>query len=261
MKKYIFAERNGIHIIDLQQTLRLTKDVAGFAVELGLSGGKILFVGTKKQAQEAIINNANKSGAFYITSRWLGGTLTNFETIKTRISDLNKLEKNKTENKPESKSIFELTKRETQKIEKNLSRLQKHFSGIKDMKKIPDAVFIIDIAKEDIAVKEASKLNIPIIALVDTDGDPTPIEHVIPGNDDAIRSIQLATSLVSDNYIYGCQLRLEKLAELAKQQELQKSQKQKISSGKEKNTPNIKPQEKQTEKVSGNKKTSTIKES
>ena len=233
MKKYIFAERNGIHIIDLQQTLRLTKEVAKFVVELGLSGGKILFVGTKKQAQESIINGANKAGGFYVTNRWLGGTLTNFETIKKRISDLNKLESNKSGNKPQTKSIFELTKRETQKIEKNLSRLQKHFGGIKDMKKIPDALFVVDIAKEDIAVKEATKLNIPIIALVDTDGDPTPVAHVLPGNDDAIRSIQLATSLIVDNYIYGCQLRLEKLAEMAKQKEIEKAEKQKISSEKE----------------------------
>ena len=131
------------------------------------------------------------------------------------------------------------------------------------MKQIPDAVFIIDVAKEDIAVKEAFKLNIPIIALVDTDGDPTPIEHVIPGNDDAIRSIQLATSLVADNYIYGSQLRLVKLADLAKQQELEKAQKQKISSGKEKNTANAnveKPQQKQTGKVSEKKKTTETKE-
>ena len=237
MKKYIFAERNGIHIIDLQQTLRLTKEIAKFVVELGLSGGKILFVGTKKQAQESIINGANKAGGFYVTNRWLGGTLTNFETIKKRISDLNKLESNKSGNKPQTKSIFELTKRETQKIEKNLSRLQKHFGGIKDMKKVPDALFVVDIAKEDIAVKEATKLNIPIIALVDTDGDPTPVAHVLPGNDDAIRSIQLATSLIVDNYIYGCQLRLEKLAEMAKQKEIEKAEKQKISSEKEeKNT-------------------------
>ena len=217
-------------VVIIAQTLQLTKEVSKFVVELGLSGGKILFVGTKKQAQESIINAANKAGAFYITNRWLGGTLTNFETIKNRIRDLNKLESNKTGDKPQSKSIFELTKRETQKIEKNLSRLQKHFSGIKDMKKIPDALFVVDVAKEDIAVKEASKLNIPIIALVDTDGDPTPIEHILPGNDDAIRSIQLATSLVADNYVYGRQLRLEKLAEIAKQKELEKSEKQKISS-------------------------------
>ena len=261
MKKYIFAERNGIHIIDLQQTLQLTKEVSKFVVELGLSGGNILFVGTKKQAQESIINAANKAGAFYITNRWLGGTLTNFETIKNRIRDLNKLEDNKAGDKPQSKSIFELTKRETQKIEKNLSRLQKHFGGIKDMKKIPDALFIVDVAKEDIAVKEASKLNIPIIALVDTDGDPTPIEHILPGNDDAIRSIQLATSLVADNYVYGRQLRLEKLAEIAKQKELEKAEKQKISTEKQKNTKDVKPEKTQTKKESENKKTTPKKES
>ena len=258
MKKYIFGERNGIHIIDLQQTLRLTKDVAKFAIELGLSGGKILFVGTKKQAQETIINGANKAGAFYVTNRWLGGTLTNFETIKSRISDLNKLENNKSQNQIESKSIFELTKRETQKIEKNLSRLQKHFGGIKDMKKVPDALFVIDIAKEDIAIKEAVKLNIPIIALVDTDGDPTPIEHIIPGNDDAIRSIQLATSLIADNYVYGYQLRLQKLAEIAKQQELEKAQKQKMISEKEKVNNDVNTKKTETaksEKPSENKKT------
>ena len=260
MKKYIFAERNGIHIIDLQKTLQLTKEVSKFVVELGLSGGKILFVGTKKQAQESLINGADKAGAFYITSRWLGGTLTNFETIKNRIRDLNKLESNKDGGKPQSKSIFELTKRETQKIEKNLSRLQKHFGGIKDMKKLPDALFVIDVAKEDIAVKEASILNIPIIALVDTDADPTPIEHILPGNDDAIRSIQLATSLVADNYVYGCQLRLEKLAEMAKQKELEKAEKQKISFEKEKNTKDVKPEKTQTKKEPENKKTTPEKE-
>ncbi len=202
MKNYIFATRNGIHIIDLQQTLGLLEGACEFISELVASGRDALFVGTKRQAQETIVNEAQRCGAFYIDTRWLGGTFTNFATIQKRIDYLVQLEEQ------ELKGQFSvLSKREAQKLEEKIVKLNRYLGGIKAMTKLPGFVFLIDIGKEKIAVAEAQRMGVPIVALVDTDADPDLVDHPIPGNDDAIRSIRLVTHKIADAVLEGMQRR------------------------------------------------------
>ncbi|KZZ82826.1 MULTISPECIES: 30S ribosomal protein S2 [Bacillaceae] len=193
MKRYIFTERNGIYIIDLQKTVKKVEEAYNVTKELAANGGKILFVGTKKQAQDSVKEEAQRSGMYYVNQRWLGGTLTNFETIQKRIKRLKDIEK------MQEDGTFEvLPKKEVVQLKKELERLEKFLGGIKDMKSLPDALFIIDPRKERIAVAEAHKLNIPIIGIVDTNCDPDEIDHVIPANDDAIRAVKLLTGKMAD---------------------------------------------------------------
>ncbi|MDA1475514.1 30S ribosomal protein S2 [Bacillus changyiensis] len=193
MKRYIFTERNGIYIIDLQKTVKKVEEAYNFTKNLAADGGKILFVGTKKQAQDSVKEEAERSGMYYVNQRWLGGTLTNFETIQKRIKRLKDIEK------MQENGTFEvLPKKEVVQLKKELERLEKFLGGIKEMKELPDALFIIDPRKERIAVAEARKLNIPIIGIVDTNCDPDEIDVVIPANDDAIRAVKLLTSKMAD---------------------------------------------------------------
>ncbi|UJL47958.1 30S ribosomal protein S2 [Virgibacillus sp. NKC19-16] len=193
MKKYIFTERNGIYIIDLQKTVKKVDEAYKYVKEIASNGGSILFVGTKKQAQESVRDEATRSGMFYINQRWLGGTLTNFQTIRKRITRLKDIER------MEEDGTFEvLPKKEVVDLLKEKDRLMKFLGGIKDMNKLPDAMFVIDPRKERIAIAEAHKLNIPIIAMVDTNCDPDEIDYVIPANDDAIRAVKLLTSKIAD---------------------------------------------------------------
>ncbi|AZV47729.1 30S ribosomal protein S2 [Bacillus halotolerans] len=193
MKRYIFTERNGIYIIDLQKTVKKVEEAYNFTKNLAAEGGRILFVGTKKQAQDSVKEEAQRSGMYYVNQRWLGGTLTNFETIQKRIKRLKDIEK------MQENGTFEvLPKKEVVQLKKELERLEKFLGGIKEMKDLPDALFIIDPRKERIAVAEARKLNIPIIGIVDTNCDPDEIDVVIPANDDAIRAVKLLTSKMAD---------------------------------------------------------------
>ncbi len=196
MKKYIFAERNGIHIIDLQKTIVMIKDAYDVVREQVKAGNSILMVGTKKQAQQAIEREAKRCGMFYVNSRWLGGMLTNFSTIKKSIHRLKKIEKMEIDGTFES-----LTKKEIAKLNKERTKLEKNLGGIKEMKDIPGAIFIIDTRKETIAVAEARRMGIPIIAVVDTNCNPDVIDYPIPGNDDAIRAITLFTKMIADAVI------------------------------------------------------------
>ena len=198
MKQYIFAHRNGIHIIDLQKTLRMVEDAARFMTETVAQGAKVLLVGTKKQAHDTITSEAERSGSFYVTTRWLGGTLTNFKTIQSRIDYLVELETRKAKG-----DFARVTKRESLKLQARIERLNRHLSGIKEMTEMPGLLFIVDIGKEHIAVAEARKVGIPIIALVDSDCDPDLIDYPIPGNDDAIRSIRLITNKMASAIIEG----------------------------------------------------------
>jgi len=197
MKKYIYGERNGIHIINLEQTVELIeKDAYPFVVETVKAGKSILFVGTKKQAQEAIKSEAERCGMYYINSRWLGGTLTNYKTIKSRIDRLNKL------NAMEKSGEFDLLpKKEVALLKGERDKLETNLGGIREMRGLPGAMFIVDPESEDIAVKEAKKLNIPLIAITDTNCNPDEIDHVIPGNDDAIRAVKLIASVIADAVI------------------------------------------------------------
>ncbi|WP_340082128.1 30S ribosomal protein S2 [Terribacillus sp. FSL K6-0262] len=193
MKKYIFTERNGIYIIDLQKTVKKVDEAYNYVKELAADGGTILFVGTKKQAQESVKEEAIRSGQYYVNQRWLGGTLTNFQTIRKRINRLKSIER------MEEDGTFEvLPKKEVVGLLKEKERLVKFLGGIKDMERIPDALFVIDPRKERIAIAEAHKLNIPIIGIVDTNCDPDEIDYVIPANDDAIRAVKLLTSKMAD---------------------------------------------------------------
>ena len=198
MKQYIFAHRNGIHIIDLQKTLRMVEDATRFMTETVAQGAKVLLVGTKKQAHDTIMSEAERSGSFYVTTRWLGGTLTNFKTIQSRIDYLVELETRKAKG-----DFARVTKRESLKLQAQIERLNRHLSGIKEMTEMPGLLFIVDIGKEHIAVAEARKVGIPIIALVDSDCDPDLIDYPIPGNDDAIRSIRLITNKMASAIIEG----------------------------------------------------------
>lgn len=196
MKKYIFAERNGIHIIDLQKTIAAIKDGYDEVRKVTASGKSILFVGTKKQAQQAVQKEAERCGMFYVNNRWLGGMLTNFSTIKKSLQRLKKIEK------MEIDGTFEnLTKKEVSALQKEKTKLEKNLGGIKEMKELPGALFVIDTHKEQIAVAEARRMGIPIIAVVDTNCNPEGIDYPIPGNDDAIRAISLFTSIIANAVI------------------------------------------------------------
>lgn len=200
MKDYIFTERNGIHIIDLQKTLKLTKNAYTFVRNLVADGGEVLFVGTKKQAQENIKNEALRCGMHYINHRWLGGTLTNFKVIQTRIARLKEIY-----SMMEDGTIEKYTKKERVKIGKERERLEKFLGGIKNMNKLPECIFIVDIKREEIAFLEAKKLGIPVVAIVDTNVDPDNVDVPIPGNDDAIRAIKLFSSIVANAVLEGKQ--------------------------------------------------------
>ncbi len=200
MKKYIFGERNGIYIIDLQKTLKLFKEAYEFVRTSAAEGKDILFVGTKKQAQDAITEEAKRCGMYYVSSRWLGGMLTNYMTIKKSIDRLKKIEKMK-----EDGTFDKLTKKEVAGLEKERMKLEKILTGIKTMPEPPSVIFVIDPRKENIAVHEANKLGIKVVAVVDTNCDPDNIDYVIPGNDDAIRAIRLMASKIADAIIEGRQ--------------------------------------------------------
>ncbi len=200
MAKYIFTERNGIYIIDLQKTVKKVDEAYAFLRSVAEEGKNILFVGTKKQAQEAIKEEALRANMFYINERWLGGMMTNFQTIQKRVARLKELEA------MEADGTFEvLTKKEVQGLRHEMEKLEKYLGGIKEMNKLPGALFIVDPRKERIAVAEARKLNIPIVAIVDTNCDPDEIDYVIPGNDDAIRAVKLLTGRMADAVLEGRQ--------------------------------------------------------
>ena len=202
MKKFIFATRNGIHIIDLQQTLELLGKACDYISDMVASGEDVLFVGTKRQAQDAIVEEAKRCGAFYVDIRWLGGTFTNFATIQKRIDYLVQLEEQKL------KGHFTLlSKQEGQKLDNKIEKLNRYLGGIKAMTKLPGVIFLIDIGKEAIAVAEAKRMKVPIVAMVDTDANPDLVDYPIPGNDDAIRSIRIMTQKVADAVHRGMQLR------------------------------------------------------
>jgi len=201
MKEYIFGERNGIYIIDLQKTLKLFKDASKFVTELCAGGKTILFVGTKRQAQDAVAEEATRAGMPYINQRWLGGLLTNWVTVQKSVKRLQDLDEMATDGRYEL-----LTKKEVIHLERERKHLQANLAGIKAMKHLPDALFIIDSNNEAIAVKEARKLGIPVVAVVDTNCDPTVVDYVIPGNDDALRAIRLFASKIADSAIEGTNL-------------------------------------------------------
>jgi len=211
MKPYIFTERNNIYIIDLQQTVKLVEVAYDFIREISSNGGNVLFVGTKKQAQESIKNEAERCGMYYINYRWLGGTLTNFNTIRKRVKRLHELEE------MENNKMFEvLPKKEVISLKREKEKLEKILSGIKYMEKLPAAIFVVDPKKEKIAVAEAIKLSIPIVAIVDTNCNPEEIDYVIPGNDDAIRAVKLLSSVIADAVIEGKKSTIEKETEKVK---------------------------------------------
>ena len=200
MKKYIFTERNGIYIIDLQKTVKKLEEAYAFVRDLSANGGNVLFVGTKKQAQDAIKEEATRCGGYYVNARWLGGMLTNFRTMRTRIDRLAQLRKME-----EDGTFAMLPKKEVIKHQAEIEKLEKYLGGVKEMKKLPAALFIVDPRKERNAIAEARKLNIPIVAIVDTNCDPDEIDYVIPGNDDAIRAIRLIAAAMANAVIEGRQ--------------------------------------------------------
>ncbi len=202
MKPYIFGARNGIYIIDLQKTVRYFKSAYNFVKESVQDGSTVLFVGTKKQAQDSVAEEASRCGMYYVNQRWLGGMLTNFATVKQSIDRLKRIDA-----MFEDGTIEAYTKKEALKMDKEREKLQKTLGGIKGMGKLPSLLFVIDPKNEEIAVQEANKLGIPVVAIVDTNCDPDPIDHVIPGNDDAIRAIRLLSSKIADAVIEGAQAR------------------------------------------------------
>ncbi len=217
MKPYIFGARNGIHIIDLQKTVSLFATVNDFIVNTVADGYSLLYVGTKKQAHESIVEESERCGMFYVVNRWLGGTLTNFQTIRKSVGRLKELESMKNDG-----TLNRYTKKEALKMEKELVKLEKVLGGIKDMDELPGAVFVVDPKKENIAVREARKLGIPVIAIADTNCDPDEIDYIIPGNDDAIRAIRLICSKIADACIEGHDLAEERLraeAQLSQEKE------------------------------------------
>jgi small subunit ribosomal protein S2 len=205
MKEYIFGERNGIYIIDLQKTLKMFKEASKFVQELAAQGKIVLFVGTKRQAQDAIAEEAQKCGGFYINQRWLGGLLTNWVTVQKSVKRLKELDEMATDGRYEL-----LPKKEVIKLERERKHLQANLAGIKNMNRLPDAIFVIDSNKEQIAVREARKLGIPVVAVVDTNCDPSEVDYVIPGNDDALRAIRLFASKISDSVAEGVQMMSDK---------------------------------------------------
>ncbi|PTK87060.1 30S ribosomal protein S2 [Staphylococcus haemolyticus] len=197
MKKYIFTERNGIYIIDLQKTVKKVEEAYNFIKQVSEDGGRVLFVGTKKQAQESVKAEAERAGQFYVNQRWLGGILTNYKTISKRISEIEKMEED---------GLFDvLPKKEVVELKKEYDRLIKFLGGIRDMKSMPQALFVVDPRKERNAIAEARKLNIPIVGIVDTNCDPDEIDYVIPANDDAIRAVKLLTGKMADAVLEGQQ--------------------------------------------------------
>ncbi len=209
MKDYIFGERNGIYIVDLQKTHRMLQEALQFVQDLAAQGRTILFVGTKRQAQEALAEEAQRCGAPYVNERWLGGLLTNFVTIRKSLDRWKELELMSTDGRHER-----LTKKEVAHLEKEREKLEKNLRGIKGMKNVPDAVFVIDTRKESIAVKEARKLKIPVVGIVDTNCDPDEVDYVIPGNDDALRAIKLFAARIADAVIAGRQIRESRAADV-----------------------------------------------
>jgi len=210
MKPYIFGQRNGIYIIDLGKTAQLFGDAEAFVSRLASEGGTVLFVGTKRQAQDAVAEEAQRCGMHFVNQRWLGGLLTNFTTIQRSLTRLRELEAMQTDGRYET-----LSKKEVAAVEKEKKKIQKNLDGIRQMAKLPDAVFVIDTKKEQIAVDEARKLKIPVIGIVDTNSDPEQVDYVIPGNDDALRSIRLFTSRIADAIVAGRSLRESARAEAA----------------------------------------------
>jgi len=198
MKQFIFGARNGIYIVDLQKTLRRLRDALGFVTNVASQGGSVLFVGTKRQAQESVVEEARRAGQYWVDQRWLGGTLTNFVTIRKSLGRLRELEE-----KLDEANAEKMTKKERARMEKERGKLEKALSGIRDMDRLPAAMIVIDPQKEHIAVAEANKLGIPVVAVVDTNCDPDPIDFPIPGNDDAIRAIKLFTSRFADAILEG----------------------------------------------------------
>ncbi|HTV66400.1 MAG TPA: 30S ribosomal protein S2 [Bryocella sp.] len=205
MKEYIFGERNGIYIIDLQKTLKMFKEASKFVTEQVAEGKLVLFVGTKRQAQDAIAEEASRSGMFYVNSRWLGGLLTNWVTVQKSVKRLKELDEMATDGRYEL-----LPKKEVIKLERERKHLQANLAGIKTLNRLPDLLFVIDSNKEQIAVKEARKLGIPVVAVVDTNCDPTEVDYVIPGNDDALRAIRLFASKIADSVVEGSQAATDK---------------------------------------------------
>src|SRR5438309_182955 len=207
MKEYIFGERNGIYIIDLQKTLKMFKDASKYVQEMAAQGKTIMFVGTKRQAQDAIAEEATRCGMFYVNQRWLGGLLTNWVTVQKSVKRLQELDDMATDGRYDL-----LPKKEVIKLERERKHLQANLAGIKSLKRLPDTLFVIDSNKEQIAVKEARKLGIPVVAVVDTNCDPTEVDYVIPGNDDALRAIRLFASKVADSVVEGVQASTDKMS-------------------------------------------------
>jgi small subunit ribosomal protein S2 len=205
MKEYIFGERNGIYIIDLQKTLKMFKEASKFVQEQAAEGKLVLFVGTKRQAQDAIAEEAGRCGMFYVNQRWLGGLLTNWITVQKSVKRLKELDEMATDGRYEL-----LPKKEVVKLERERKHLQANLAGIKNLNRLPDVVFVIDSNKEQIAVKEARKLGIPVVAVVDTNCDPSEVDYVIPGNDDALRAIRLFASKIADSVVEGVQVVTDK---------------------------------------------------
>ncbi len=210
MKGYIFGERNGIYIIDLQKTFRLLQTAFQYAQDLAAQGRSIMFIGTKRQAQEAIVEEAQRCGMPFVTERWLGGLLTNFVTVRKSLDRIRELEMVVADARQQR-----LTKKEVARFEKERGKLEKNLAGIKSMKSVPDAVFVIDTRKESIAVKEARKLKIPVIGIVDTNSDPDEVDYPIPGNDDALRAIRLYASGIANAVLAGKAIRESRAAEVA----------------------------------------------
>lgn len=219
MDKYIFTERNGIYIIDLQKTVKKVDEAYEFVKSIADQGGKMLFVGTKKQAQEAIKEEAERSGQYYINHRWLGGTLTNYKTIKGRIDRISEIEK------MEADGIFEvLPKKEVIQLRKEYDKLNKFLGGIREMKSMPDAMFVVDPKKEHNAIAEAKKLGIPIVGIVDTNCDPDDVDYVIPANDDAIRAVKLLTSKMADAFVSYNEGNIEEVEEEKETEEVEEKE-------------------------------------
>jgi len=219
MKPYIFGDRNGIHIIDLQKTVRLFRTAYDFITRIVADGYSVLFVGTKKQAHDSVVEESERCGMFFMVNRWLGGTLTNFQTIQRSVARLKDLETMKNDG-----TIERYTKKEALKMEKELAKLEKNLGGIKNMDELPGAVFVVDPKRERIAVKEARKLGIPVVAIADTNCDPDEIDFIIPGNDDAIRAIRLICSKIADACIEGHNLAEERLRAEAEKQHQEKEE-------------------------------------
>jgi small subunit ribosomal protein S2 len=226
MKPYIFTERNGIHIIDLQQTMEALTEVFDLVRDVVSQGGKVLFVCTKRQGQETIELEAGRCGMPYVNARWLGGTLTNWQTIRSRIQELDDLERQRDE------GLFDLlTKREALTLERRIDKLQERLGGIREMTSLPDLLFVVDVHREETAIHEANLLEIPVIALVDTNCDPSTVDYVVPSNDDAIRAIKLMTSIIADAVLEGKAMRKdeeegrpeEEMAAAAAEAELEKT--------------------------------------